>query len=61
VLGPDDPELPNNGAGHLLAILLGGLGLVFMGSGSLVVATERRGLRHWRRSRLSWVEATNWL
>jgi hypothetical protein len=42
VLGPDDPELPNNGAGHLIAILLGGIGFMFMGSGSLVIATERR-------------------
>ncbi|MDP2623632.1 MAG: hypothetical protein Q8Q29_07545 [Actinomycetota bacterium] len=42
VLGPDDPELPNNGPGQLLAIFLGGLGLLFMGSGSLVIASERR-------------------
>ena len=42
---PQDPEcLPNNGAGDLLAFLLGGLGLLFMGSGSLVVASERRRL-----------------
>jgi hypothetical protein len=42
VLGPEDPELPNNGPGQLLAIFLGGLGLLFMGSGSLVIASERR-------------------
>jgi hypothetical protein len=44
VLGPEDPELPNNGAGELLAVFLGGLGLLFMGSGSLVIASERKRL-----------------
>jgi len=44
VLGPEDPELPNNGAGNLIALFLGGLGLLFMGAGSLVIASERKRL-----------------
>jgi hypothetical protein len=42
VLGPDDPELPDTGPGELLALLAGGLGLTFIGSGSLVIAGDRR-------------------
>jgi hypothetical protein len=42
VLGPDDTTLPETGAGHILALLAGGLGLALMGSGSLVIAGERR-------------------
>jgi hypothetical protein len=42
VAGPDDPELPDTGPGELLALLAGGLGLTFIGSGSLVIAGDRR-------------------
>jgi hypothetical protein len=42
VAGPDDPELPMTGSEHILAILAGSLGLVLMGSGSLVIAADRR-------------------
>jgi hypothetical protein len=42
VAGPADPELPETGAGHILALMAGGLGLALMGSGSLVIAGERR-------------------
>jgi len=42
VAGPGDPELPDTGAGLLLGALAGGLGLLLMGSGSLVIASERR-------------------
>jgi hypothetical protein len=40
--GSDDPELPDTGPGELLALLAGGLGLTFIGSGSLVIAGDRR-------------------
>jgi hypothetical protein len=42
VAGPDDTMLPETGAGHILALMAGGLGLALMGSGSLVIAGERR-------------------
>jgi hypothetical protein len=42
VAGPDDPELPETGPGELLALLAGGLGFTFIGSGSLVIAGDRR-------------------
>jgi LPXTG-motif cell wall-anchored protein len=44
-LGPDDPELPDTGPRELLALLAGGLGLTFIGSGSLVIAGDRRRMR----------------
>ena len=41
VLGPDSPELPDTGAGHLLALVVAGVALVAAGGASSVLAVRR--------------------